>query len=67
MCKAKSFIWEKMNVQYTAVKDANHYKFHFLLGPQMVVVYPLKVIKIIIMTWFIQSSQIITKDKFYVN
>lgn len=49
MCKAKSFIREKMNAQYTAVKDANYYKFHFLLGPQMVAVCPLKIIKIIIM------------------
>lgn len=38
MCKAKSS-------QYTPVKDANYYKFNFLLGPQMVAVYPLKVIK----------------------
>lgn len=43
MCKAKSS-------QYTPVKDANYYKFNFLLGPQMVAVYPLKIIKIIIMT-----------------
>lgn len=33
MCKAKSS-------QYTPVKDANYYKFNFLLGPQMVAVYP---------------------------